>query len=89
MEYEDNFPVAIIDLITAQALFGRENAVGENITIEYNNRLAEAVIVGISESVNSQFAGLASNFSGDDSESWLARILLCPMALAAGTLPRN
>lgn len=68
MEYEDNFPVAIIDLITAQALFGRENAVGENITIEYNYRLAEAVIVGISESVNSQFAGLAGNFGGDDSE---------------------
>jgi len=68
IEYADNFPVIIIDLITADNLFGRENAVGEELLLENNSRQIKARVIGISESANSQFAGLAGNFAGDDSE---------------------
>lgn len=67
VEYSDNFPVIIIDLLTAESLFGRENAVGEELLLENNSRQIRAKVIGISESANSQFAGFASNFS-DDSE---------------------
>ncbi|NLW12135.1 MAG: macrolide ABC transporter permease, partial [Clostridiaceae bacterium] len=68
IEYSDNFPVIIIDLITAESLFGRENAVGEELLLENNSRQIRAKVIGISESANSQFAGLASNFGDEDSE---------------------
>lgn len=67
VEYSDNFPVIIIDLLTAESLFGRENAVGEDLLLENNSRQIRAKVIGISESANSQFASIAGNFS-DDSE---------------------
>ncbi len=67
IEYTDNLPVIILDLLTAEILFGRENAVGEELLLENNSRQIRAKVIGISESANSQFAGLAGNFS-DDSE---------------------
>ena len=68
IEYIDDIAVVIIDISTAQSLFGRDNAVGETIAIEHNNRLMRATVVGISESAASQFSGFTGNFNGDDSD---------------------
>lgn len=68
LEYADDMAVAIIDKSGALALFGRENAVGETITIENNNRQMRATVIGISESVSSQYSGLTGGFGDDDSE---------------------
>jgi len=62
IEYQDAFPVAILDVPGAVALFGRENAVGEIMNIENDGRVLRTTIVGICESLGTQFAG----FSGGD-----------------------
>ncbi len=67
IEYTDALPVAIIDRVGAQDLFGRENAIGEKMTIERDGRLIRVTIVGICESVTSQFSAFAGNFT-DSSE---------------------
>ncbi len=67
IEYLDALPVAILDLAGARALFGRENAVGEQMAIEHEGNIIRVQIIGISDSVTSQFAGFAGNFSEDDS----------------------
>jgi putative ABC transport system permease protein len=68
LEYADDMSVVIIDQAGALSLFGRENAVGETITIENNNRQMRATVIGVSESVTSQYSGLAGGFGGDDGE---------------------
>lgn len=78
IEYSDNFPVTIIDSITAENLFGRENAVGEELLLESNSRQIKAKVIGISESANSQFAGIAGNFSDDSEENMLPGFVYAP-----------
>lgn len=67
IEYMDAFPVIILDRASAAALFGRENAVGELVSLENNGRQLRVTVVGVCESVTSQFAGFAANF-GDDGD---------------------
>lgn len=67
IEYTEAFPVVILDIAGATALFGRENAVGEVLSIESNGRILKTTVVGICESVATQFAGLAGGFQNDDS----------------------
>ena len=50
----------------ASELFGREYSVNEPVTIESDGKLIRVSIIGVCESVTSQFAGFAGNFS--DSE---------------------
>lgn len=64
IEYLDGLPVAIIDLAGARSLFGRENAVGEQMTIDNGGRLQQVRIVGVCESITSQF-GAFTGFGGD------------------------
>ncbi len=66
IEYMDSFPVSIIDTIAATTLFGRENAIGEILDIENNGRIIKTTVIGVAESVASQFAAF-SGFAGDDS----------------------
>ncbi len=68
IEYMDAFPVVILDRAGAMALFGRENAVGELVSIENDGRQLRATVVGVCESVTSQFAGFASTFGDDDND---------------------
>ncbi len=68
IEYTDGLPIAIIDLAAANAFFGRENAVDEYITLENDGHMLRVRIIGVSDSVATQFAGF-SNISGDDSSS--------------------
>ncbi len=69
IEYLDAFPVVIIDRAGAQALFGRENIIGERLTVESSGRLLRATVVGVCESVATQFSAFASSFGGDFDES--------------------
>lgn len=69
IEYTDAFPVIIIDKTAALALFGRENAIGERLNIESKGLVLRTTIVGICESVSSQFAGLAGSFDQGDGDS--------------------
>ncbi len=66
IEYLDALPVAIIDLAGARALFGRENVVGEQVTIDHDGRMIRVHIVGVSDSVTSQFGGFGGQFDDDN-----------------------
>lgn len=59
IEYLDGLPVAIIDLAGASSLFGRENAVGEKLTLENSGRMQQVTVVGVCESITSQFGAFA------------------------------
>ncbi len=68
IEYQEAFPVVIIDRAGALALFGRENAVGEKVDIESKGKILRTTVVGVCESVTTQYAGLIGGLSGlDDS----------------------
>lgn len=67
IEFLDSFPVSVIDTVGAIALFGRENVVGEVLDIENNGRMLRTTVVGVCESVASQFAAFSGGFGGDDS----------------------
>lgn len=65
VEYLDGFPVVIIDRAGAQALFGREDVVGERLTIEMGGRILPVTVAGVCESVASQFSAFAGGFDSE------------------------
>ncbi len=62
-EYSEAFPVIVIDRTGAMAMFGRENAVGEKMDIEYKGKMLKTTVIGICESLTSQYAGFLSGLA--------------------------
>ncbi len=69
IEYLDSFPVVIIDRAGALALFGREDVVGERLTLESRGRILPTRVVGVCESIASQFSAFASGFGSEMEDS--------------------
>ncbi|MHB1453733.1 MAG: ABC transporter permease [Saccharofermentanales bacterium] len=67
-EYLEAFPVVIIDRTGALSFFGRENVVGEKLDIEYKGQVLKTTVIGICESLSSQYAGLLGGFGGDSAD---------------------
>ncbi|MDD4717537.1 MAG: ABC transporter permease [Eubacteriales bacterium] len=84
IEYSDALPVAIIDRIAARDLFGRENAVGEKMTIDREGRLIRVTVIGVCESVTSQFAGFAGNFADSSELSSMPVFVYSPVKTLRG-----
>ena len=62
IEYTDGRPVVIIDTSGAQDLFGRENAVGETLTLEKNGKLLPVSVIGVCASITSQMTSLMASY---------------------------
>jgi putative ABC transport system permease protein len=69
IEYMDGRPVVVIDKTGAESLFGRENAIGETLTISRSGRQQPATVVGVCESVTSQMTALMASYGMDTSDA--------------------
>jgi putative ABC transport system permease protein len=68
IEYMDGRPVVVIDKTGAFRLFGRENAVGEVLTVTRSGRQLPVTVIGVCESITSQMSALMASYgteSGD------------------------
>jgi putative ABC transport system permease protein len=68
IEYSDGRPVVIIDKVGANHLFGRENAVGETVTLESQGKLLRATVIGVCESITSQMSSLMATYGVDSAD---------------------
>ncbi len=69
IEYMDGRPVVVIDKTGAESLFGRENAVGETLTISRSGRQQPVTVVGVCESVTSQMTALMASYGMDSGDA--------------------
>jgi len=84
IEYADGRPVAIIDLEGAKKLFGRENVVGESVTVDKGGKLVKSTIIGVCTSITTEMTSLMSAYgmSGAD-EITIPFFLYTPINTAA------
>ncbi len=69
IEYTDGRPVVIIDKVGAEDLFGRENVVGETITLESHGKLLKTTVVGVCNSITSQMTSLMASYGMDTADA--------------------
>jgi putative ABC transport system permease protein len=82
IEYTDGRPVVIIDKVGAQNLFGRENVVGESITLQSGGKLLHVTIIGVCESITSQMSSLMATYGVDASEARIPFFVYSPINTA-------
>ena len=84
IEYSDGRPVSIIDLEGAKKLFGRENVVGESVTVDKGGKLVKSTIIGVCTSITTEMTSLMSAYgmSGAD-EITIPFFLYTPINTAA------
>ncbi|NLM15975.1 MAG: FtsX-like permease family protein [Clostridiaceae bacterium] len=58
IEYTDGYPVTVIDRTGALTMFGRENAVGESLTLISGGKLTRTTVIGVCESITSQMSSM-------------------------------
>ncbi len=58
IEYTDGHPVTVIDRTGALTMFGRENAVGESLTLISGGKLTRTTVIGVCESITSQMSSM-------------------------------
>lgn len=68
IEYLDGRPVAIIDQSGAEQMFGRENAVGETMSLNRNGRQIPVTIIGVCESITSQMSAMMASYGLEGSD---------------------
>lgn len=78
IEYTDGRPVTVIDRSGALDLFGRENVVGESLTITSGGKLVKTTIVGVCESITSQMSSMMSVYGIDSSEARIPFFVYSP-----------
>ena len=90
IEYADGRPVAVIDIEGAKKLFGRENVVGETITIDKNGKLVKTTIIGVCTSITSEMTNMMSAYgmSGGD-EFTIPFFLYTPLNTAGRIMTVN
>ena len=78
IEYTDGRPVTVIDKTGAVELFGRENAVGETLTLTSGGKLIKTTIVGVCESITSQMSSMMATYGLDSSETRIPFFVYSP-----------
>jgi putative ABC transport system permease protein len=86
IEYTDARPVVIIDKSGAVDLFGRENAVGETLTLIKGGKLVRTTVIGICESITSQMTSLMASYGMDTSEATIPFFVYSPFRTAQRVL---
>ena len=69
IEYTDGRPVVVIDKLGAVKLFGRENAVGETLTLQRSGKLLRATVIGICDSITAQMTSLMASYGMDTGDA--------------------
>ena len=69
IEYTDGRASVIIDKTGANNLFGRENAVGETMTLQDSGKLLHVTVIGVCESVTSQMTSLMASYGMDTGDT--------------------
>jgi putative ABC transport system permease protein len=69
IEYTDGRASVIIDKTGANNLFGRENAIGETMTLQDSGKLLHVTVIGVCESVTSQMTSLMASYGMDTGET--------------------
>jgi putative ABC transport system permease protein len=68
-EYTDGRPAAIIDKLGAETLFGRENAVGESMTLQSQGKLVQVTVIGVCESITTQMSSLMAAYGMEGADT--------------------
>ena len=82
IEYADARLVSIIDRAGAMLLFGRENAVGETLTLISGSKLIRTTIIGVCESITSQMSSLMASYGIAPGEASMPFFVYSPFRTA-------
>ena len=84
IEYTDGHPVTVIDRTGALTMFGRENAVGESLTLISGGKLTRTTVIGVCESITSQMSSMMDMYGpemGDVQIPFLSILLIRPYSV--------
>ncbi len=86
IEYSDGRPVSIIDVVGAKKIFGRENVVGESVTIERRGKLVNTTIIGVCTSITSDMTDMMSAYGMTGSDEFTIPFFLYTPLYTAGRI---